>query len=62
LRFRNAINRNNVNQSSQIADEAGNVIVIAGKKEFQRARPGAKEQADFQTGAAFKNIVPEPAD
>jgi len=39
-----------------------NVIVIAGKKEFQGSPVLPEQQAQFQPGTALKNVFPQPPD
>ena len=39
-----------------------NVVVIAGKEKLQGVSILPEQQAHFQSGAAFKNIFPQPPD
>ena len=46
----------------EVLNNAANFVVIAEKEEFQRTRVLAKQQAQLQSGPAFKNIFSQSSD
>ena len=46
----------------KVLNHAANVVVVAGKEKFQGVSILPEQQAHFQSGAALKNVFPQPPD
>ena len=47
---------------SKVLNNAANFVVVANEEKFQCVRVPAEQQAQFQSGPAFKNVFSQPPD